>query len=317
MALTEELLEGPGPHPRSQRHRRRVDGLREEVVGGHDWETTPVNESDDLTTPAVPADAQDLRDHPVAGPFIIANFDQDRPLHGLSTSSGDAAAWVTRGWDPPHHEWLYVVGSPRVAARLASQLAAVDPSIVGVTAERSLLDALPRGLVPTGDPWDWWSVDQAPAPRVEESKVQFDRGSDAELAAQIQELLDLASPDHWAPPGHPRVHQWAVLRDDRSARLVACAADTRPGGAVPHLASVATHPDYRGRGHAKTVVAALTRHLFDAGASVVTLGMHAHNDAARRVYSDLGFRVRYAWLSGRIPHTDTTNEAGGPTPSSS
>lgn len=260
-----------------------------------------MNHPQDATAPArVAVDARQLRDHPVAGAFIRANFDHDRPLHGLSSASRDAAAWVTRGWDPPHHEWLYVVGSPAAASALAADLAAADPSLVGVTVERSIVDSLPPRLVPTGEPWDWWSIGEPPAPRVDETNVVFDPGTDPELAEQIQSLLDLASPDHWAPPGHPRIHQWAVLRDRASQDLVACAADTRPGGNVPHLASVATHPDHRGQGLAKTVVSALTRRLFDEGADQVTLGMHAHNDAARRVYTDLGFVVRHAWLSGRI-----------------
>jgi GNAT superfamily N-acetyltransferase len=249
---------------------------------------------------ALTAGPAELRDHPAAGEFVRANFDHDRPLQGLTSASHDAAAWVTRGWDPPHHEWLYLVGTPGSAAALGSVMAAADPSIVGVTVERSIVSSLPAHLIPTGEPWDWWSIERAPKPRDGESNVRFDNGADPVLNDQILALLELASPDHWAPPGHPRIAQWAVLQDPLSGELIACAADTRPGGSVPHLASVATHPEQRGRGHAKTIVGALTRRLFDQGADTVTLGMHATNDAARRVYEDLGFSVRYAWLSGRI-----------------
>ena len=69
---------------------------------------------------------------------------------------------------------------------------------------------------------------------------------------------------------------------------------------VPHLASIATHPSARGRGLGALVTAALTRRLLDEGAPVVTLGMYADNDVARRMYLRLGFRCDHRWSSRAV-----------------
>ena len=63
----------------------------------------------------------------------------------------------------------------------------------------------------------------------------------------------------------------------------------RPG--IPHLGSVATRDQWRGRGLARDLCARMTRDLLEAGAPAVTLGMHAGNRSARRVYASLGYQV--------------------------
>jgi predicted GNAT family acetyltransferase len=72
----------------------------------------------------------------------------------------------------------------------------------------------------------------------------------------------------------------------------------RPG--IPHLGSVATHPDWRGRGLSRDLCSRLTRDALAGGAPAVTLGMHAANRSARAVYSSLGYTVGQRWASGRV-----------------
>jgi predicted GNAT family acetyltransferase len=86
-----------------------------------------------------------------------------------------------------------------------------------------------------------------------------------------------------------------------AGELLACAAhvEHRPG--IPHLASVVTHRDHRGRGLASDVCARLTRDALAAGAPVVTLGMYTDNDVARGVYTRLGFTVEHSFHSGYLP----------------
>jgi predicted GNAT family acetyltransferase len=82
--------------------------------------------------------------------------------------------------------------------------------------------------------------------------------------------------------------------------LVAIAAVTSMRAGIPHLGSVATHPDWRGRGLSRDLCSRLTRDALAGGAPAVTLGMHAANRPARAVYSSLGYEVGYRWASGRV-----------------
>jgi GNAT superfamily N-acetyltransferase len=116
----------------------------------------------------------------------------------------------------------------------------------------------------------------------------------------IVDLLRVASPSHWAPPGHPRVTRWWGVRDT-SGTIIACVCDApEPATGIPHLASVATAPSHRGRGLARDLVARAARDLLGEGASFVSLGSYAGNDAAGRVYRDLGFEIRHQWQSGHL-----------------
>jgi predicted GNAT family acetyltransferase len=97
-----------------------------------------------------------------------------------------------------------------------------------------------------------------------------------------------AGPDH--PPNGSR--------GDDPLIAIAAVTSMRPG--IPHLGSVATHPDWRGRGLSRDLCARLTRDALAEGAPAVTLGMHAANRSARSVYSSLGYTVGHRWASGRV-----------------
>lgn len=57
---------------------------------------------------------------------------------------------------------------------------------------------------------------------------------------------------------------------------------------VAALGNIATHPDYRGRGYAQTVTAAVCQHLVRA-VDHVALNVHCENEVAIRCYERLGF----------------------------
>jgi len=57
-----------------------------------------------------------------------------------------------------------------------------------------------------------------------------------------------------------------------------------------HLLNVAVHPDRRGLGHGRQLVAAVTAEAAASGARVVFLEVRAGNVVARRLYRTLGFR---------------------------
>ena len=80
---------------------------------------------------------------------------------------------------------------------------------------------------------------------------------------------------------------------------MAVLAVTRLRSGVAHLNDVATHPQRRGRGLARRCAAGHRDALAD-GRPAVTLGMYADNDAARALYSGLGFVATHRHTSGPL-----------------
>lgn len=213
-----------------------------------------------------------------------------------------AAGWA--GWrDHARPSWVTLVGEPRAAAELAAGV--VEDLVVqdgrrpaGMTLPRGAWELLPAGLRADTTDWDWFWTSTAPPPLPGEELVDWLDDGD-EVAAEITALLDSSSPRRSATPEDPEVLRWAGLREP-DGTLVATAAHTAHGAGVPHLASIATRPDRRGRGFGGAVTAWLTRQLL-AEHAWVTLGMYADNDPARRIYRRLGWRQEHRFASGRYP----------------
>jgi len=211
-------------------------------------------------------------------------------------------------WDRP---WIIALGQdPAAVAR--SVVALVDDWGLpeGITVERRAFAGLPGRMRPVEHwEWDWWYTTAAPAVRVGEDRVVSLDADDPRIPA----LLAIASPDAMIRPGDPRIRGWWAIgasamdagavgdpRENRPDQLVAIAAVTTMRAGIPHLGSVATHPEWRGRGLSRDLCARLTRDALDRGAPAVTLGMHAANRSARAVYNSLGYTVGQRWASGRV-----------------
>jgi GNAT superfamily N-acetyltransferase len=245
---------------------------------------------------------------------IGARLDAASRVH---TEDG-AVAWrsLHATWDRP---WIIAMGQdPPAVARCVVALVDDGGLPEGVTVERRAFPHLPARIRPVEHwEWDWWFTTAAPAERTGERGVIPLAPDDPRIPA----LLAIASPDAMIRPGDPRIRGWwaittsslsGVVADRRQDPapadppdpagdpLVAVAAVTsmRPG--IPHLGSVATHPQWRGRGLSRDLCARLTRDALADGAPAVTLGMHAANRSARAVYSSLGYEVGYRWASGRV-----------------
>lgn len=196
---------------------------------------------------------------------------------------------------------LTVVGTPATAVRLApAVLAAHD--VRRTTLPRGATEALDRhapdaaARLHGGADWDWfWTATAPPQQPGEDAVVRLHDADD-----EVRELLAVSSPRHSAVPGTPGIERWVGLRENGSGRLLACAANEPFRSGVPHLASVAVHPDARGRGLGAVVTAAITRGLLDDGFPVVTLGMYADNDVARRLYLRLGFTCAHEFTSRAV-----------------
>jgi ribosomal protein S18 acetylase RimI-like enzyme len=196
--------------------------------------------------------------------------------------------WVTALADEPG-------AAADVATHLVRTTLGTDAPAAGLTLPEDDHEQVPEDIrPPAGNRWCWWWTDTAPTARPGEERVVDLSAHDPRIAPLLAH-----SPSASAEPGDDNVVRWAGIV--AGGELVACAAhvEHRPG--VPHLASVVTHRDHRGRGFASDVCARLTRDALDAGAPVVTLGMYTSNDVARGVYTRLGFTVEHSFVSGYLP----------------
>jgi ribosomal protein S18 acetylase RimI-like enzyme len=137
---------------------------------------------------------------------------------------------------------------------------------------------------PPANAWDWFGTTTAPAAQPgEEHVVEL---GDAHRAS-AQACLLAANPTGELALDEPRSRWWGWLDDDGAVRGIV-GASRRVVGQPWVLGSIGTDPAWRGRGIAAATTAAATRAGL-AEVSMVTLGMYAHNDVARRVYERLGF----------------------------
>ncbi|MGN6243425.1 MAG: GNAT family N-acetyltransferase [Motilibacteraceae bacterium] len=229
-------------------------------------------------------------------PYVRWHISPDRLLH--VRRHGDATVWSSRRHGPDAPVWLQAMGDPNTVAELvldvATDLEAQGLVPRGATLPRDSFPLLPDHLRGDHDEWDWWFLTQAPPVQRGEAQVRWLDDVDP---ARIKAFLEAHSPRHSASPGDPHVQRWAGVVDGQG-ELLATAAHEVLATATPHLASVATHTGARGQGWGGAVTAWISRQLL-ADAGVVTLGMYADNEPARRVYRRLGFVDRHRWTSMR------------------
>ena len=244
-------------------------------------------------------------------PYARWTVDPSLPLDGGARDG--AVAWTIRREHYAQAPWLDAIGPPAAVAELVADLLtgqhglrALTPTPRGITVPHLALPLLEEDLRPPeyGD-WNWWWTDTLPPHEPAEREVQLlPVATDPLVRGEVAELLAEASPTASADAAEPTVRTWCGSRD-RAGRLVACGAD-RPmvhgGRVVPHLSSIATHPDARGRGYGGAVTAWLIRYALSVqGSPVATLGMYADNDAARSVYRRLGLHAAHHFTSGNLP----------------
>lgn len=146
------------------------------------------------------------------------------------------------------------------------------------------------GLVPFST-WDWLSTDVVPPTVAGEDAVHtLDRDRDADA---IRACLAEANPATSADPAGPdELGWWGVRVDGVLAGVVGVSERGGPGDARSwHVHGLGVRPLLRGTGTGTALTAAVVRAALRSGASWVSLGMDAENDAARRIYRRLGFRT--------------------------
>ena len=229
-------------------------------------------------------------------PFLRANAHRWEPLQSWE-DDGAAALLLPRA----SGRALVGVGEP---ARLAELLARgplggarLPAGVEHVMLSRGTWLLLPdrarRALEP-GRPWDWLAADVAPGTLRGEERVGELSGPGR--LGRVYACLDAGYPERGRRPHDEDLTWWGFLGDDGELAGVAGAdvppAPARARGAGVHLEAVTVLPARRRSGVAAAMTAALTRWGLGLG-PLVHLGIWADNDAARRLYTRLGFSVRH------------------------
>lgn len=110
----------------------------------------------------------------------------------------------------------------------------------------------------------------------------------ADHVPQMLALVALAPPGPFAARTIELGEYYGVFEGDR---LVAMAGERMEAGSLREISGVSTHPDHRGRGHARRLVEMLVRIELQRGQTPFLHVMH-DNANARRIYERAGFRCQ-------------------------
>jgi ribosomal protein S18 acetylase RimI-like enzyme len=229
-------------------------------------------------------------------PYVAAEADPDRTSSVWAGADG-AVGWVVPSRRVAGRGHLVALGPGTAAVGLLRGVLAGDGTDIGSVSLPRDADRLlhPAYVLDPRNDWEWFSTSATPPVQRGEAEVAWLDGHDL---GEVSELLSRWSARHDAVPGDPGVLRWCGIREDGGLVAVAAHTERRPG--VPHLASIATHGERRGRGLGAAVTAWLTRRLLEEGHGTVTLGMYSDNDVARRLYERLGFVCAHRFTSGRL-----------------
>jgi predicted GNAT family acetyltransferase len=123
------------------------------------------------------------------------------------------------------------------------------------------------------------------------------RLSDAD-SPEMLELAELTRPGPFRPRTHCLGTFWGIRRE---GRLVAMAGERMKIPGMTEVSGVATHPDWRGHGFARSLSAFVASEIARRGETPF-LHAFANNIAAIRLYESLGFAIRtevYVQVIGR------------------
>jgi GNAT superfamily N-acetyltransferase len=212
-----------------------------------------------------------------------------------SAADPDALVLLYRGFTPPI---LFATGDP---ASLSPLFAELDAPRVSLHLLPEAIAALPPAYTATHTTSMW---------RMTVSGASF-RPADAEAQGEALDLshaaaVDALYADARAGGEEPPFYRPAMLADGsfrgvwEGADLVAVAGAHlfSPALGVCTIGNVYTRRDRRRRGLAARATSAVVRHALAASIPTIVLNVSQTNEAARRVYEQLGFRVHCAFVEG-------------------
>ncbi len=196
--------------------------------------------------------------------------------------------------------WITALGEDVERVRALIDALAEGRTIDGIHVFDDVYERLPsRMRIPDPGHWSIWLLD-APDLPTGPYAIDVDAHDIDHDDPRIDSLL-AHSDSAYLFAGDPRVSRWVGVEIDGSLVAVGGALPGRPGSSVPHLVSICTHPDARGRHLGRAVVGRLAADALARGAPAVYLEMYAANAPAAALYRGLGFRERGRYRSGFLP----------------
>ena len=232
-----------------------------------------------------------LRSDPAWTVFALADLHPRFAQVCRWTVTDSAVILFWAGITPP----ILITHGP--AAEVEAALAQADlPERVYLSVREKHLPAIQR--------WYDTSVDYRPMWRmVFEGNAVAGQGVvhlGAEDAGRIEELFAHGgdfTPDAFDPAQLADGFFWGVeVGDDLIAAGGTHVVDTTESVAV--IGNIYTHPDHRGRGHAKAITRAITAHLQEAGIDLIALNVDQRNHTAVSLYENLGFTKYCPFVEG-------------------
>ena len=107
-------------------------------------------------------------------------------------------------------------------------------------------------------------------------------------SSQIGELVELTKPGPYRPNVIELGNYVGIKEDDK---LVAMVGERVKLEGYTEVSLVCTHPDYRGKGYAKTLSGVVIEDIIGRG-DIPFLNVMTHNTAAFNLYNKLGFTTR-------------------------
>ena len=230
--------------------------------------------------------------------YAIGDLDPERlPYCSWYAPAADTDTLVLlyRGFMPPI---LFAIGDPALFSQVFGEL---DAPTVSLHVLPEAVDALPPAYIATDTKPMWRMTVSAASFRpaaADDDVVVLDMSHTAAVAALFA--------DARAGGEEPPFYRPAMLAEGsfrgiwEGAELVAVAGAHlfSPALGVCTIGNVYTRRDRRRRGLAARTTSAVVRHALDASIPTIVLNVSQANDAARRVYEHLGFRVHCAFVEG-------------------
>lgn len=113
-----------------------------------------------------------------------------------------------------------------------------------------------------------------------------------EDAAEMRELVELTKPGPFGSRTH-HLGCYYGIRCESSGRLISVSGERMKVPGYTEVSAVCTHPDYLGKGYARTLMGKVIGGIEKRGERAL-LHVRANNDRAIRLYEQLGFSQRWS-----------------------
>jgi ribosomal protein S18 acetylase RimI-like enzyme len=207
----------------------------------------------------------------------------------------DTLVLLYRGFTPPI---LFAIGDPALLSRVFAML---DAPMVSLHLLPEAVDALPPAYIAT-DTHPMWRMTVSAESFCPVDAYQDVEALDLSDAEAVAELFAHAREGGEEPqfykPSMLAEGAFRGIREGNDLVAVAGAHLFSPALGVCTIGNVYTRRDRRRRGLAACVTSAVVRSALAASISTIVLNVSQANDAARRVYEQLGFGVHCAFVEG-------------------